>query len=121
MDRLISIVLPRIKDFCGLSTESFDVRRCYTFGVREQAAIVAILFVICLSRNHVVAQEVVKFTEEQAMEATEYIIGLYRGKLISTAKDSLYHFQEIDDKNVLKDIFEACSGDAIHVARICGW
>lgn len=37
MDRLISVVLPRIKDFHGLSTESFDGRGNYTLGIRELA------------------------------------------------------------------------------------
>jgi large subunit ribosomal protein L5 len=37
MDRLISVVLPRIKDFRGLSTKSFDGRGCYTLGISELA------------------------------------------------------------------------------------
>jgi large subunit ribosomal protein L5 len=37
MDRLISIVLPRIKDFRGLSAKSFDGRGCYTLGINELA------------------------------------------------------------------------------------
>ena len=35
MDRLISVVLPRIKDFRGLSAKSFDGRGCYTLGISE--------------------------------------------------------------------------------------
>ncbi|MDR4508852.1 MAG: 50S ribosomal protein L5 [Candidatus Brocadiaceae bacterium] len=35
-DRLISIVLPRIKDFRGLSPKSFDGRGNYTLGITEQ-------------------------------------------------------------------------------------
>ncbi len=37
MDRLISIVLPRIKDFRGLSAKSFDGRGCYSMGISELA------------------------------------------------------------------------------------
>ena len=37
MDRLISIVVPRIKDFRGLSAKSFDGRGCYTLGISELA------------------------------------------------------------------------------------
>jgi len=37
MDRLISIVLPRIKDFRGLPPESFDGRGGYTMGISELA------------------------------------------------------------------------------------
>ena len=35
-DRLVSIAIPRIRDFRGLSEKSFDGRGNYTFGVREQ-------------------------------------------------------------------------------------
>lgn len=35
-DRLVSIAIPRIRDFRGLSTRSFDGRGNYTFGVTEQ-------------------------------------------------------------------------------------
>jgi large subunit ribosomal protein L5 len=36
LDRLISIALPRIRDFRGLSTASFDGRGNYSLGIREQ-------------------------------------------------------------------------------------
>jgi large subunit ribosomal protein L5 len=35
-DRLLSVALPRIRDFRGLSPDSFDGRGNYTFGVTEQ-------------------------------------------------------------------------------------
>lgn len=35
-DRLVSIAIPRIKDFRGLSDKSFDGRGNYSFGVNEQ-------------------------------------------------------------------------------------
>jgi large subunit ribosomal protein L5 len=35
-DRLISVAIPRIRDFRGLSAKSFDGRGNYTFGVTEQ-------------------------------------------------------------------------------------
>ena len=35
-DRLVSVVLPRVRDFKGVSTKSFDGRGNYTLGVREQ-------------------------------------------------------------------------------------
>ena len=35
-DRLLSVALPRIRDFRGLSPSSFDGRGNYTFGVTEQ-------------------------------------------------------------------------------------
>jgi large subunit ribosomal protein L5 len=36
LDRLVSIALPRIRDFRGLSPGSFDGRGNYSLGVREQ-------------------------------------------------------------------------------------
>lgn len=36
LDRLISLSLPRIRDFRGISPKSFDGRGNYTLGVREQ-------------------------------------------------------------------------------------
>lgn len=36
MDRLISLALPRIRDFRGLSGKSFDGRGNYSFGLKEQ-------------------------------------------------------------------------------------
>ncbi|MDR1071210.1 MAG: 50S ribosomal protein L5 [Rickettsiales bacterium] len=35
MDRLVSIALPRVKDFQGLSKSKFDGRGNYAFGIRE--------------------------------------------------------------------------------------
>ena len=37
LDRLLSIALPRIRDFRGLSPRQFDGRGNYTFGLNEQA------------------------------------------------------------------------------------
>jgi large subunit ribosomal protein L5 len=36
LDRLVSIALPRIRDFRGLSPASFDGRGNYSIGIREQ-------------------------------------------------------------------------------------
>jgi large subunit ribosomal protein L5 len=35
-DRLVSIVLPRVRDFRGVSTKSFDGRGNYTLGLHDQ-------------------------------------------------------------------------------------
>jgi large subunit ribosomal protein L5 len=37
LDRLISLALPRIRDFRGLSPKQFDGRGNYTFGLNEQS------------------------------------------------------------------------------------
>jgi large subunit ribosomal protein L5 len=36
LDRLVSIALPRVRDFKGVSPKAFDGRGNYTLGVREQ-------------------------------------------------------------------------------------
>jgi large subunit ribosomal protein L5 len=36
LDRLISLALPRIRDFRGISPRSFDGHGNYTLGIREQ-------------------------------------------------------------------------------------
>jgi len=36
LDRLVSIALPRLRDFRGLNPRSFDGRGNYTLGIREQ-------------------------------------------------------------------------------------
>lgn len=35
-DRLVNIVLPRVRDFRGVSPHSFDKRGNYTMGLRDQ-------------------------------------------------------------------------------------
>lgn len=36
LDRLINVALPRVRDFRGISAQSFDGRGNYAFGVKEQ-------------------------------------------------------------------------------------
>jgi large subunit ribosomal protein L5 len=36
LDRLMNVALPRVRDFRGVSTKSFDGRGNYTLGIREQ-------------------------------------------------------------------------------------
>ena len=38
LDRLVSITIPRIRDFRGLNAKSFDGRGNYSLGIREQIA-----------------------------------------------------------------------------------
>ena len=38
LDRLVGITLPRIRDFRGVSPNSFDGRGNYTLGLKEQLA-----------------------------------------------------------------------------------
>jgi len=36
LDRLLNVALPRVRDFRGVSTKSFDGRGNYTLGVNDQ-------------------------------------------------------------------------------------
>jgi len=36
LDRLVNVALPRVRDFRGVSPNSFDGRGNYTLGLREQ-------------------------------------------------------------------------------------
>ena len=36
LDKLVSITLPRVRDFRGVSDKAFDGRGNYTFGIKEQ-------------------------------------------------------------------------------------
>ncbi len=36
LDRLITVALPRVRDFRGISSKSFDGRGNFSFGVKEQ-------------------------------------------------------------------------------------
>ena len=36
LDRLVNVALPRVRDFRGVPSESFDGRGNYTLGLREQ-------------------------------------------------------------------------------------
>jgi large subunit ribosomal protein L5 len=36
LDRLVSVALPRVRDFIGVSDKAFDGRGNYTLGVTEQ-------------------------------------------------------------------------------------
>jgi len=37
MDRLLNVALPRIRDFRGMSPDSFDERGNYSIGIKEQS------------------------------------------------------------------------------------
>jgi large subunit ribosomal protein L5 len=36
LDRLVNVALPRVRDFRGVSTKSFDGRGNYTLGLKDQ-------------------------------------------------------------------------------------
>jgi large subunit ribosomal protein L5 len=42
LDRLITIALPRVRDFRGVSSKSFDGRGNYSMGLKEQIVFIEI-------------------------------------------------------------------------------
>jgi len=69
LDRLISIALPRIRDFRGLSPRSFDGRGNYSLGIREQIIFPEINYgEIQQVRGLDVALTTSAKTDEQALE-----------------------------------------------------
>ena len=44
MDKLVSIAMPRIRDFRGISDKSFDGRGNYTMGIKEQLVFPEIVY-----------------------------------------------------------------------------
>src|SRR5690625_7569742 len=42
LDRLVTLALPRVRDFRGIPDRSFDGRRNYTLGVHEQSIVTEI-------------------------------------------------------------------------------
>ena len=44
LEKLIKIVLPRVRDFRGISTKAFDGRGNYTLGIKEQTIFPEIVY-----------------------------------------------------------------------------
>ena len=44
LDRLVSIVLPRVRDFRGIPTRSFDGRGNYTLGLKDQLVFLEVIY-----------------------------------------------------------------------------
>ena len=66
LDKLINVVLPRVRDFRGLSPKSFDGRGNYTIGLKEQLIFPEIEFdnVVKVRGMDVVIVTTAKTTEE---------------------------------------------------------
>ena len=44
LEKLVKIVLPRVRDFRGISSKAFDGRGNYTLGIKEQTIFPEIVF-----------------------------------------------------------------------------
>lgn len=69
LDRLISVAIPRVRDFQGLPTNSFDGRGNYNFGIKDQTVFREIKFdnVLKISGMNITMVTTAK-TDEEALE-----------------------------------------------------
>ncbi len=81
LDRLVSIALPRIRDFRGLSPRSFDGRGNYSIGIREQIIFPEI------SYDDVSAIRGLDVTITTTAETDEEALALLRGLGLPFAED----------------------------------
>ena len=80
-DRLVSIAIPRIRDFRGLSEKSFDGRGNYTFGVKEQSIFPEIEFdQIEAVRGMDITRNTTAKTNEEARALFRHLGFPFRGK-----------------------------------------
>ena len=76
LDRLISIALPRVRDFKGVSTKAFDGRGNYTLGLRDQIIFPEIDYVkVDKARGMNVSVVTTAKTDEEARKLLQ-LIGL---------------------------------------------
>ena len=74
IDRLVTVALPRIRDFRGLNPNSFDGRGNYTLGVKEHIIFPEIDFDKILKRLRAVKEEVTSFAEKNKGKFTIFIL-----------------------------------------------
>ncbi len=73
-DRLMNIVLPRVRDFRGLSTASFDGRGNYALGLKEQLVFPEIIYDnVDKIRGMDIALVTTAKTDEEARELLELL------------------------------------------------
>ena len=87
MDKLISIALPRVRDFRGINGNSFDGRGNYTMGVKEQLIFPEIVYdQVEKTRGFDITFVTSAHTDEEAKELLK-LMGLYCVKMISTGDE----------------------------------
>lgn len=72
-DRLVSIALPRVRDFRGLSPRSFDGRGNYTLGLRDQLIFPEIDY---SKVNKIIGMNVCIVTNAKTNEEAQTLLGL---------------------------------------------
>jgi len=74
LDRLISTALPRVRDFRGVSTKSFDGRGNYTLGLRDQLLFPEIDYMkVDKARGMNVSVVTTAKTDEEARKLLQFI------------------------------------------------
>jgi len=74
LDRFVNVALPRIRDFRGIPTKSFDGRGNYNLGVKEQLIFPEIKYEkVDAVRGMDIAIETSAGTDEQARALLEYL------------------------------------------------
>jgi large subunit ribosomal protein L5 len=74
LDRLLSIALPRIRDFRGVPAKSFDGRGNYSLGIREQLIFPEIRYdKVDMTRGMDICIETSAATDEEARALLEHI------------------------------------------------
>ena len=74
IDRLISVSLPRVRDFRGVSAEAFDGRGNYTLGVKEQLMFPEISYD---KIDKIRGMDIVFVTTAQTDEEAKELLALY--------------------------------------------
>src|SRR5437764_13417841 len=73
-DRLVNVVLPRVRDFRGVSTKSFDGRGNYTLGLRDQLLFPEIDYMkVDKARGMNVSVVTTAKTDEEARKLLQFI------------------------------------------------
>ena len=119
LDRLVSVALPRIRDFRGLNPRSFDGRGNYSLGVREQVIFPEIDYdSVATVRGFDVTITTTAETDEQALALLRGL-GLpfaadRRGELTGMAKKSLVVKQSRTPRYKVR-AYTRCTAAAVRV------
>ena len=81
VDRLINVALPRVRDFRGVSGDSFDGRGNYTLGIKEQLIFPEISFD---QIDKVRGMEVVFVTSAKSDEEARELLSLFSMPFVRT-------------------------------------
>ncbi len=102
LDRLMSIALPRVRDFKGVSPRGFDGRGNYTLGLRDQLLFPEIDYMkVDKARGMNVSVVTTAKTDEEARKLLQFIGMPFRqaGRELNTAEENLWQRQQRSPKS----------------------